>query len=161
MESCSCQTGQRRIQVSNLILQCSQISLNAIIEITDVVSPSQFKFKTFITYITGINRRSGTTDNQGRSSSCYQQIFCFLIEPVNRESQTVIEETGIQTDIQLFRSFPLQIIVTQAIRTYSSDVGISRDKRIITGIVHGSTVCITTQGSQTTVLTPAGTQLHV
>ncbi len=63
----SAETGEGRIEVGDFVVEGREVGVDAVVEVTDVVAPSEFELKARVLYITCIHRRSSSSDNQGRS----------------------------------------------------------------------------------------------
>ena len=88
------------VVVSNtgyLILIGSKVHTNIVTEVlTDLVVPSESKFYTSVLYVTTIDGcRIGTID--GKQVTTDQPVLCRLFIPVEVNTQTAVEETGIET----------------------------------------------------------------
>ena len=77
-----------------------------------MVSPTQVELKAFVLHITSVDRRCRTTDDQRRGGVPNQQVLGLFDEVVDTEGQTSTQQDTVETEVQLLRRFPLQVIVT-------------------------------------------------
>ena len=149
------------MHLGHFILQCSNVGTDTISKVTNTILPSQFQFKPLVRNITGINWRETVTYYSWSLNARNNQVFCLFMEIIGCNSQTAIQETGINTYIGLFRSFPFKSVITGSRGSITIDV---REIIIITySQMPGSTnwyiPFITAQWCSRTILSPTGTEL--
>ena len=84
----------------NLVLQCREVGAYAILKVADVVFPSDFYVETSVEHLTRVDDRLADTDFRQRSN-LDEKVLGGLAVPVESEGQTVVEETSIDTEVNL------------------------------------------------------------
>ena len=78
--------------------------------LTNSVVPRESELNTGILHVTTIDgSRVSTVDSNLRT--CNQPVLRCLLIPVEVDTQTVIEETGVETKVELLRSLPSEICI--------------------------------------------------
>ena len=126
-----------------------------------MITPWEFKLKSAVLDISRIHRWSSVTHNQRRSNTGYNQVFGFLLIIVKSEAQTVIQHPEVNTQVYLFGSFPLQIIVTGCRWQRTCFIRHITGHWIIDSRQNRSIIHIVCQTGDTTILSPACTQLQM
>ena len=141
------------------------VAFDAVTEIAYVVGPVQTDFDTGIFDVTAVDigsRCSPNTQSCGLNEPAERQFFI----PVERESQSALEEAGIQSDVGLAGSFPSQVGI-------GDSVGICADGilRFVFAEVIDSGIGCAADGDcfeigemayvAVTVFTPAGTDFQL
>ena len=99
------------LNLSYLILIDSHIPVQAISEVlTYFIIPIKCKLHTLVLYSTSVYPLSTETRNS-ISLDINQEVFGLLTIPVSSKAQTTMQETSIDTNVQLLRSLPRQIWV--------------------------------------------------
>ena len=161
MERFAAQTHQRRVEVGHLVLERGQITAHRVGEIAYVVSPAQFDFPTAVADVAGVDGRNRTADDQRRRGAADKQVLGLLVEPVEAESQPVVEQTGIETDVDLLGGLPAEFVVTHRAGCRTLDVVVAREERIDAVQRHVGAVHISAQRRKAAVLAPAGTKFQI
>ena len=144
------------IKVSNFILQRSDVSWNRIAKISNIIAPRSFQLKTFIYYITSIHRSSRISCLIRNNNVRYNQIFRFLLIPIHTQRKAVLESAKVKTNIQLLRSFPLQIRIIKLGRLSRCHIIYFTIAERIPSCIRnqGIRIFIPTQITCTTILSP-------
>ena len=96
-----------------------------IVEIlTDFVTPRETNLKTSIFNITTIDHCGFLISKHLVHRSLYQPVLRLLHIPVEVQTQATIEETGIKTEVPLFRSLPCNILIRNVLSICSSMINI-------------------------------------
>ena len=112
--------------ITYLITIICTIETNIIIEVlTNIITPAQVEFKTFILHITTIDKWC-TSTSCCKNRSLYQPVLCSLDIIIKINIQTR-EETCINTDIKLLRCLPCKIFISQT--TWESTIVIAQNSR--------------------------------
>ena len=92
-----------------LILIGSEVHANVIAEVlANAVVPGESNLNTSVLYVTTIDgSRVSTVD--GNLLTTDQPVLSGLLIPVECQAQTAVEETSVETEVELLRSFPSQI----------------------------------------------------
>ena len=100
----------------NLILVGCKVHTNIVTEVlTNSVVPSDSELNTGILHVTTIDVRwSSTIDRNLRTSN--EPVLCGLLIPVEVNTQTAVEQTGIETEVELLRSLPSQVRIRNNVR---------------------------------------------
>ena len=101
------------VHLGHGVLVVGHIDGDAIREVfAHLVVPVQGQLNAGILYRARIVGHGGESRG-GSYGDIDQQVFCQLLVPVEGQAQATVQETGIQSEIQLFRGFPGQFIVGQ------------------------------------------------
>ena len=96
----------------HLIVEERYITTYRVIEIAYMILPLQFQIKASVQNFTGIDILvRGTTHRRSRNRR--EHIGGFLAIPIQTELQAIAQETSLQTEVKLRRTFPAQISISQ------------------------------------------------
>ena len=146
-------------QTGHLVLVVREVGCDAVDEVlTDAVVPGDLDLIALVLDVATIDVGSSRTIGEQRWGA-HQPVLGGLLVPVEANAQTVVQETGVKAQVELFGGLPLHVLVRQ-------DVGIGTDAGIvlaveIVGIVEGYCGHVLERRDVTvTVLSPAGAYLQ-
>ena len=91
------------------ILDKGGIDTYMIIQIAYIITVIQWNFKSFVFYCTCIYCRIPTQAKTQRLRHRQQHIFCFLNKIISTDTELIVQESKIQTQVQGLRLFPSHI----------------------------------------------------
>ena len=148
------------IQIGHFVLQGREIRIYTVSKVTDMVSPTSFKFKTLVVHFTGIHRSLVGIHLRHRID-VDQQVFGVFVIVVQTDCQAVIQETHVKTKVQLLGFLPLEIRIGKSgrIRTIILFRTVSI---LIPGCIVADrcSIGVVIKHIHITVNTPGSTKLH-
>ena len=123
------------LQIGDLVLQGGQVAVDAVAEIADAVLPAEFELPAGVVHGARIHGVAGDTHFSHRRDPD-QKVLGILVEPVDTQSQAVVEHAQVETEVSLDGSLPSQFRIGQAGRLGAEGRRITRSE-LITGAVVG------------------------
>ena len=151
------------MDVENLVLVVGDVTVDAVVELADVVSPTEFELDTGVEHLTGVDGRAGHTDFRKRGDAD-EQVVGELLVPLGREGQAVVEEAGVDGGVDLLEAFPLEVRIGQAGRTGTVGRATVAGGRIV--LIHfavegnGGRVLVAVEDVDVTVETPGSAEFQ-
>ncbi|MPM50478.1 hypothetical protein SDC9_97219 [bioreactor metagenome] len=148
------------IQISNPVSQRREVSGNIILQITNMIFPRGFKFKSPVVNFTCIDYSRIYIHFRNRVGR-YEKILCILVKIVKAKCQSIIKETHVKTEVQLFGCLPLKVRISKT--RWIRSIVLSR---VITILIPGSIVAdwrnigIVTEHTDITVTSPRSTEFQ-
>ena len=100
-------------KLGHFVLVVGHVGGNAVAQpVVELVIPAQREFDTLVLHVSAVD--VGSADAiYAQNRSTHQPVFRGLLVPVEGQSQTAVQEAGINTDVQLLGSLPSQFGVAQ------------------------------------------------
>ena len=96
-------------------MQGREIGVDAVVELADTVPPAKLELETGIENVTAVDGDGADTE-LGRYGHAEEEVLGLLVEPVNSEGQPVVQEAGVETEVDLLGGLPAKVRVRQAVR---------------------------------------------
>ena len=110
-----------------------------------MVAPAEFELEALVLHVTSVDGRCLTADDERRCGARHEQVLGLLDEVVDAEGQASAEEDTVETEVQLLRGLPFQLVVTHRCGSNALSVLDATAEGIETTLRHVGAVGITAQ----------------
>ena len=149
------------VHLGHLVLVVSQVHVDTVLEVADVVVPSDGSLNTGVLHGAGVSIVTVLTYDSPNGNP-QQEVLGLLLVPFERGAQTAAEEACVETDVDLFRCLPCQFGVGQTCGITTLCVAVlvvvERILTVVTEVEGRLPLC--GRNVVVTVLSPAGAQFQ-
>ena len=154
-------TGDGGIEIGDLVLERGEVRVDAVAQLADAVLPAEFELETLVVHVTAVDR-GGTHADLDHRLDVHEQVARVLVIVVDTEGEAVVQEAGVETEVELLGGLPLQVGIRQTGRvgTVVSRVVVERVLIPRGVVVDGGGIRVVVQDVDVTVDTPGSTELQ-